>query len=106
MISVPALNEQIDIISTGIEEIIVLEELDNCKKRPNGVGVNARSIIRTLDDLREKGKLHEKIEIENEQTISLAFTDQLRLFDNLAHSGLNNYKNDLLLSILNIPFLM
>ena len=32
--------------------LIVLEELDQNKKRPNGVGANARGIIRTLDDLR------------------------------------------------------
>ena len=43
--------------------LIVLEELDNCKKRPNGVGVNARSIIRILDDLREKGNFQKGIRI-------------------------------------------
>jgi len=44
--------------------LVVLEELDNCKKRPNGVGVNARSIIRTLDDLREKGNFQKGIRIK------------------------------------------
>jgi len=43
--------------------LIVLEELDNCKKRPNGVGVNARSIIRILDELREKGNFQKGIRI-------------------------------------------
>jgi len=43
--------------------LIVLEELDNCKKRPNGVGVNARSTIRILDDLREKGNFQKGIRI-------------------------------------------
>ena len=43
--------------------LIVLEELDKCKKRPNGVGVNARSIIRILDELREKGNFQKGIRI-------------------------------------------
>ena len=43
--------------------LVVLEELDNCKKRANGVGVNARSIIRTLDELREKGNFQKGIRI-------------------------------------------
>ena len=37
--------------------IKVLEEIDNHKKRHDGVGLNARSIIRNLDALREKGSL-------------------------------------------------
>lgn len=43
--------------------LIVLEELDKLKKRPNGVGINARSIIRTLDKLREKGQFQRGIRI-------------------------------------------
>ena len=43
--------------------LIVLEELDKCKKRPNGVGANARSIIRILDELREKGNFQKGIRI-------------------------------------------
>ena len=46
-----------------IVPLIVLEELDNCKKRPNGVGINARSIIRILDELREKGNFQKGIRI-------------------------------------------
>jgi len=55
------------IYSYGINDIIVplivLEELDNCKKRANGVGVNARSIIRILDDLRTRGNFQKGIRI-------------------------------------------
>tara|TARA_R110000824_G_scaffold3309_4_gene15652 strand:+ start:406 stop:1731 length:1326 start_codon:yes stop_codon:yes gene_type:complete len=43
--------------------LVVLEELDNNKKRPNGVGVNARSTIRALDELREKGNFQKGIRI-------------------------------------------
>ena len=43
--------------------LIVLEEIDKHKKRPDGVGLNARNIIRTLDSLREKGNLHKGVRI-------------------------------------------
>jgi len=36
----------------------VLEEIDNHKKRQDGVGFNARMLIRELDLLREKGNIH------------------------------------------------
>ncbi len=41
----------------------VLEEIDNHKKRQDGVGLNARAIIRTLDQFREKGNLHKGVRI-------------------------------------------
>jgi PhoH-like ATPase len=41
----------------------VLEEVDKHKKRQDGVGANARQIIRTLDALREKGSLDDEIRL-------------------------------------------
>jgi len=41
----------------------VLDEIDKHKKRQDGVGLNARSIIRVLDDLRSKGNLHKGVRI-------------------------------------------
>ena len=41
----------------------VLEEIDNHKKRQDTVGVNARMIIRELDDLRTKGSLQDGVRI-------------------------------------------
>ena len=41
----------------------VLEEIDNHKKRQDSVGVNARKIIRALDDLRAKGSLQTGIRL-------------------------------------------
>ena len=41
----------------------VLEEIDNHKKRQDGVGLNARAIIRILDQYREKGNLHTGVRI-------------------------------------------
>ncbi len=41
----------------------VLEEIDKHKKRQDGVGIHARSIIRTLDDFRTKGCLEKGVRI-------------------------------------------
>ena len=42
----------------------VLEEVDRHKKRQDSVGSNARSLIRILDSLREKGSLHKGVRLE------------------------------------------
>jgi PhoH-like ATPase len=44
--------------------LVTLEELDKFKKSPNELGVNAREIIRDLDDLRVKGPLHKGVDLE------------------------------------------
>jgi PhoH-like ATPase len=41
----------------------VLEEIDKHKKRQDGVGANARQVIRELDKLREKGNLSEGVKL-------------------------------------------
>lgn len=41
----------------------VLEEIDKHKKRQDSVGINARKIIRTLDDLRGKGNLQKGVRL-------------------------------------------
>ena len=42
----------------------VLDEIDGQKKRQDGVGTNARFVIRHLDTLRESGNLNKGIRIE------------------------------------------
>ena len=42
----------------------VLEEIDKHKKRQDSVGSQARSIIRKLDSLRDKGSLSKGVRIE------------------------------------------
>jgi len=42
----------------------VLEEIDKHKKRQDSVGVNARKIIRILDELRSKGDLNKGVRID------------------------------------------
>jgi len=41
----------------------VIDEIDKHKKRQDGVGLNARSIIRILDSLRAKGNLHKGVRL-------------------------------------------
>jgi len=41
----------------------VLEEIDKHKKRQDSVGINARKIIRTLDELRDKGNLQKGVRL-------------------------------------------
>lgn len=41
----------------------VLEEIDKHKKRQDSVGINARKIIRSLDELRDKGNLQKGVRL-------------------------------------------
>jgi len=52
----------------------VLEELDKHKKRHNGVGTNARRIIRMFDGLRSKGNLNKGVRIRKGKGIAYAKT--------------------------------
>ena len=45
--------------------MVVLEELDRQKSRPDEPGRNARHVSRTLDDLRKKGNLFEGVELHS-----------------------------------------
>ena len=45
----------------------VLEEIDKHKKRQDSVGINARKIIRTLDDFRASGSLQKGVRIKTGQ---------------------------------------
>ena len=51
--------------------IKVLDEIDKHKKRQDGVGLNARSTIRILDNLRSKGNLHKGVRIARSKGILL-----------------------------------
>lgn len=44
---------------------VVLEEVDSKKRYMDEIGRNARHVSRIIDGLREKGKLHERIPLEN-----------------------------------------
>lgn len=44
---------------------VVLEEVDSKKRYMDEIGRNARQVSRLIDSMRETGKLHEKIPLEN-----------------------------------------
>ena len=50
----------------------VLEEIDKHKKRQDGVGANARKIIRVLDELRSKGSLRKGVRLGRGKGIARA----------------------------------
>lgn len=54
---------------------MVLEEIDTFKKEGTDRGRNARETARMLDELREKGSLHEGVQIDNGSVISVLFMD-------------------------------
>lgn len=51
--------------------LIVLEELDAHKRRPDEAGKNARRAVRTLDKLRDLGSINEGIDLENGGTVRI-----------------------------------
>jgi PhoH-like ATPase len=61
------LTDASSIYSFGNNDIViplkVLEEIDKHKKRQDGVGANARRIIRILDELRAKGNLQKGVRV-------------------------------------------
>ncbi len=55
--------------------IEVIEEIDRFKRESSELGQNARAISRTLDALREKGRLSEGVKLENGGKLRIAFFD-------------------------------
>jgi len=50
---------------------VALEEVDSKKRYMDEIGRNARQISRLIDNLRETGKLHDKIPLENGGTLRI-----------------------------------
>jgi PhoH-like ATPase len=50
---------------------VVLEEVDSKKRNMDEIGRNARQVSRIIDGLRETGKLHEKIPLDNGGTVRI-----------------------------------
>jgi PhoH-like ATPase len=55
--------------------IEVLEEIDRFKRESTELGQNARSVSRTLDALRGKGRLKDGVKLENGGTLRVVFLD-------------------------------
>jgi len=58
--------------------LIVLEELDGHKKRPDEVGRNARQSIRNLDELRSQGSLQKGVVLESGGSIKIVSPTDLK----------------------------
>jgi len=58
----------------------VLEEVDKHKKRHDGVGSNARNIIRILDELREIGSLRDGVKLANGSMVHVKSPESFREF--------------------------
>ena len=72
----------------------MLEEIDNHKKRQDGVGFNARMLIRELDLLREKGNIHAGVRLgKGKGIISIRGYDKDLLPDEYK---LNNADNEII----------
>ncbi len=56
--------------------IDVIEELDRFKRESNELGSNARQFSRTLDKLREKGKLNKGVRLESGGFLRVIFHDK------------------------------
>ena len=50
---------------------VVLEEVDSKKRNMDEIGRNARQVSRLIDSLRQNGKLHEKIPLNNGGTMRI-----------------------------------
>jgi PhoH-like ATPase len=61
----------------------VLEEIDKHKKRQDPVGMNARSSIRLLDELREENSLQNGVKLEKGGTVYVQSFDKTLLPDDL-----------------------
>lgn len=55
--------------------IDVIEELDRFKRESNELGSHARQFSRSLDKLREKGKLNKGVKLENGGTLRIIFPE-------------------------------
>lgn len=89
------LTDHKSISSYGNNDVIiplkVLDEIDNHKKRQDGVGLNARAVIRTLDKLRSKGSLHKGVRIAPKKGIvSVSGFDAFDMPEDLDYGDADN----------------
>ncbi len=78
--------------NTVVVPLAVIEELDTFKKSQDEKGRNAREVARMLDEMRQKGKLQEGVNLPNGGVLRVE-TSMLNgeLPASLAHSKVDNY---------------
>ncbi|MGB9602434.1 MAG: PIN domain-containing protein, partial [Limisphaerales bacterium] len=55
--------------------IEVIEEIDKFKRESTDLGQNARTVSRTLDELRSKGRLSEGVKLPNNGCLKVVFVN-------------------------------
>jgi PhoH-like ATPase len=56
--------------------IEIIEEIDRFKREPSDLGQNARTVSRTLDSLREQGRLSEGVQLKNGGRLRIIFQEK------------------------------
>src|SRR6266705_3238840 len=80
--------------------IEVIEEIDRFKRESTELGQNARTVSRTLDDLRNKGRLSEGVALPNRGRLRFIFNERSRCGDSTSvHNTVDSRIVDLALSV-------
>lgn len=75
----------------------VLEEIDSKKRHMDEIGRHARQVARLLDDLRGKGQLHKKVDLENGGSLKVELNH--RSFQGLQESFLEMTNDNRIIAV-------
>ncbi len=70
--------------------LAVLEEIDNLKTKSSDLGFNARETSRILEELRNKGNLHDGVELESGGTVKIVINGKLKIPEGLSSGKMDN----------------
>lgn len=70
--------------------LAVLEEIDNLKTKSSDLGYNARETSRILEKLREKGNLHDGVDLETGGSVKIVINGGLILPEGLSSGKMDN----------------
>lgn len=82
--------------------LIVLEELDKFKDKPGVLGENARHVNRTLDNLRNKGKLSEGVEFKEDSNAKISVATKIINTNEIDTFGRQSNDNIILATALHV----
>ncbi|TDO69930.1 PhoH-like ATPase [Halanaerobium saccharolyticum] len=70
--------------------LAVLEEIDSLKTKSSDLGFNARESSRILEELRNKGNLHDGVELDSGGIVKIVINGGLELPEGLSSSKMDN----------------
>ncbi|MGM0547964.1 MAG: PhoH family protein [Bacillota bacterium] len=70
--------------------LAVLEEIDSLKTKSSDLGFNARASSRILEELRNKGNLHDGVELDSGGIVKIVINGGLELPEGLSSSKMDN----------------